>query len=66
LQKSDECVSLLRWCFPAVLAASAVQADAQAVIKVNDDLDFRLGALGQFWGHPITEPEAGASIATRA
>jgi len=40
----------------AVLAASAVPADAQAVIKVNDDINLRFGVLGQFWADTITDP----------
>jgi hypothetical protein len=36
--------------------AAAVPAFAQAVIKVNDDVNFRFGVLGQFQADTITNP----------
>jgi hypothetical protein len=41
----------LTWLF-----AGAVDARAQAVIKVNDDVNFKFGVLGQFQGDWLTEP----------
>jgi hypothetical protein len=40
------------------LLAFAVRAHAQAVIKVSDDVNFRLGALGQFQADWLEDPQA--------
>jgi hypothetical protein len=42
---------ILTWLF-----IGAVDARAQAVIKVNDDVNFKFGVLGQFQGDWLTEP----------
>jgi hypothetical protein len=41
-----------------LLFAGAASARAQAVIKVNDDVSFRLGVLGQFQADWLTDPAA--------
>ena len=41
----------LTWLF-----AGAVDARAQAVIKVNDDVNFKFGVLGQFQGTGSRSP----------
>jgi hypothetical protein len=49
----------VRTAVPLVVAAalaSAAPTAAQAVIKVNDDVNLRFGVLGQFWGDTITDP----------
>jgi hypothetical protein len=40
----------------ACLCAAAVAAHAQVVIKVNDDVNFRLGVLGQFQADWLEDP----------
>ena len=42
-------------CF-ACTFAGAVAVDAQVLIKVNDDVNFRLGVLGQFQGDWLEDP----------
>jgi hypothetical protein len=41
-----------------LLLAFAARADAQATIKVSDDVNFRLGALGQFQADWLEDPAA--------
>jgi hypothetical protein len=38
------------------LLAGAIDASAQVVIKVNDDVNFKLGVLGQFQGDWLEDP----------
>jgi hypothetical protein len=42
----------------ASLIAVPVAGRAQAVIKVNDDISFRLGVLGQFQADWLEDPTA--------
>lgn len=42
----------------ASLIAVPVAGRAQAVIKVNDDISFRLGVLGQFQADWLEDPAA--------
>jgi len=44
------------------LIAGADAARAQAVIKVNDDVNFKLGVLGQFQADSLEDPGADADI----
>jgi len=44
-------------CTPLFLSIGALPAHAQAIIKVNDDVNFRFGVLGQFQADTISNPE---------
>jgi hypothetical protein len=44
------------------LVAGAADARAQAVIKVNDDVNFKLGVLGQFQADWLEDPGTDANI----
>jgi hypothetical protein len=43
---------------PALLFANLIDAHAQAIIKVSEDVNFRVGVLGQFQGDWIEDPAA--------
>src|SRR6185503_12567958 len=42
----------------SLLVAGSVASRAQVVIKVNDDVNFKLGVLGQFQGDWLEDPAA--------
>jgi hypothetical protein len=44
-----------------LLAAASAAAHAQAVIKVNDDVNFKLGVLGQFQADSLEDPGTDAN-----
>ena len=46
----------------ALLAANPIAGRAQVVIKVNDDVNFRLGVLGQFQADWLEDPAADKTI----
>jgi hypothetical protein len=49
---------LAAWaCAVLFLSVGAPPAYAQAVVKVNDDVNFRFGVLGQFQADTISNPE---------
>jgi hypothetical protein len=49
--------ALLAACALLLLSISALPAHAQAIIKVNDDVNFKFGVLGMFQADTISNPE---------
>ena len=51
-------MSISRWILLIGFVLVSAPARAQVVIKVNDDVNFKLGVLGQFWGEWLEDPAA--------
>jgi hypothetical protein len=53
----DNATRRIAACAVAALLISALPARAQSVIQGNDDMNFKLGVLGQFQGDTISNPD---------